>query len=162
MIGSGIYPEKLAEVVVKYKQFIPRRLHYYEHLKLYHRYWNEELGEFKVKDFLNFNGVDYYFINYENDKQGLLTYPINYDTKCYELLRNFETLQEESVINNRTRTFTGAEIRFWFVVNNIDFSDEENYKGFLCSLVYENGVKDTAKYMVRRNKKQNIFEFIEK
>lgn len=159
-----IYSSDLVDYVKYSKRFIPRKLKKFEHLRLYHRYWIPEFGESKVRDTSYDSGIEYYYITYCNDtKQAVLSYPIYNSYECFELLKNYNHIEEDSVINNRIKSFTGAEIRFWFIINNIDFTDIENYSGFLPYLEYGNNksIKDSLVYQCKRNKKQNRFEFVQ-
>lgn len=159
-----IYNPDLVEFLKINKKYIPRRLKNFEHLKVYHRYWLPEYGEFKVRDSSYDSGNEYYYITYcSGSKQGVISYPIYNILECFELLKNVKHVEEDSVINNRIRNFTGAEIRFWFIHNEIDFTDIENYSGFLPYLEYgrKESIKDSLVYQCKRNKKQNKFEFIQ-
>ena len=153
-----IYPEKLQYEIVKYKRYIPRRLKHHERLKLYHRYYNETYGNFKVKEIYFESGNEYYYIAYNKNMNGVIQYPEYNNHKTYELLSNKNNMEDQPVINNRIQSFTGAEIKFWFLTNDIDFSSEE-YSGFYEPLSYDK-LYDTKRYRVRRNKKLNIYEFI--
>ena len=158
-----IYSSELEEYIKDSKKYIPRKLKGFEHLKPYHRYWSPEFGAFKVRDTSYDSGVEFFYITYCNDtKQAVLSYPISNILECYELLKNYKHIEEYSVINNRIMSFTGAEIRYWFILNNVDFTDIENYSGFLPYLEYgrKDSLKDSLEYHCRRNKKQNKFEFI--
>ncbi len=158
-----IYSSDLIEYIKDTKKYIPRRLKNFEHLKVYHRYWLPEYGEFKVRDTSYDSGIEYYYITYCNgNKQGVISYPIYNILECFELLKNVKHIEEDFVINNRLKSFTGAEIRFWFTLNNIDFADIENYSGFLPYLEYgrKESIKDSLMYQCKRNKQQNRFEFI--
>ncbi|MBR6289178.1 MAG: hypothetical protein IKR19_07585 [Acholeplasmatales bacterium] len=159
-----IYQEALVDFIKCSKKYIPRKLKSCEHLRVYHRYWLPEFGLFKVRDTSYDSGIEFFYITYDNDsKQAVLSYPIYNIRECYELLKNHTHIEEDSVINNRVRSFTGAEIRFWFISNNIDFTDIENYSGFVPYLEYGNkeSIRDSQFYQCRRNKKQNKFDFIE-
>lgn len=159
---TGFYPEKLEEEVKRSKKFIPRKLRQGEKLKQFHKYFCLSYGVFKVYDIQFINDTEYYHIkfrNYNMDMQAVISCPIDDSENCYELLGNYDKIEDKSVINNRMHFFTGAEIRFWFVVNNIDLDDEINYAGFKNDLFI---IKDSSRYHVRRNKKNKEFEFIKK
>ena len=158
-----IYQKDLADFIRCSKKYIPRKLKSFEHLRAYHRYWLPEFGPFKVRDTSYDSGIEFFYISYCNDtKQAVLSYPIYNIGECYELLKNHSHIEKDSVINNRIKTFTGAEIRFWFICNNIDLTDIDNYSGFLPYLEYgkRDSLKDSLVYQCKRNKKQNRFEFI--
>ena len=42
-----LYPENLEKEIVRYKNYIPRKLRNKEHLKLYAKYYTDEYGIFK-------------------------------------------------------------------------------------------------------------------
>lgn len=153
-----LYPEKLQNEVMKNKNYIPRKLRHHERLKIYHRYYNDEFGIFKIRDVELIGGVEYYFITYKKNMTAVIPYPTYNNCKCYELMVNRDELENKSIINNRTTTFFGAEIKFWFVVNDVDFNDE-NYIGFKSEL---DSIYDSKKYHVRRNKKLKEYEFLTK
>ena len=162
-----IYCSDLEEYIKTMKRYIPRRLGRFDQLKVFHRYWLPDFGEFKVKDISYNNGTEYYYIVYDNNtKQAVLSYPVSNPsaniTECFELLKNYDHIEDNCIINNMIESFTGAEIRFWFIINNIDFTDIENYSGFLPYLVYGNkkSIKDSLVYHCKRDKKENKFEFV--
>ena len=151
-----LYPDDLWSEILKKKKYIPRRLRKHEHLKLYKKYWIPYYGIIKVKDVINVANQDYYDISYTsagNTLHGVIPWPLPYDS--YEMLRNFDQIESLNFINKRKAVY-GAEIKYWFKVNNIDFTDE-NYSGFLDKL---QGLIDSTKYITRRNKKKKEYEFI--
>ena len=151
-----LYPKELQDEIIKNKNFIPRKLRHHERFKQYHKYYNDEFGIFKVRNVEYIDGNEYYFITYKKDMTAAIPFPIYNNNKCYELMLNKDEIENKSIINNRSTTFFGAEIKFWFIVNNINFSDE-NYIGFKDDL---NFIYDSKKYHVRRNKKLKEYEFL--
>ena len=152
---KGLYPYDLWKIIKNDKKYIPRQLRKDEKLKLYRRYWLSELGMIKVKEIISIQNREFYSITYGNngEKNGVISYPVEFG--CYELLKNFNEFEKSDFINKKKPIY-GAEIKYWFIINNIDFSDE-NYSGFLDKLQY---LKDSAKYIVRRNKKKQEYEFV--
>mgnify|MGYP003405529749 CR=1 FL=1 len=72
-----------------------------------------------------------YFIKYNNGKLfGVISHPIT-DT-IYELLHDYDEIEKVNLINSN-KSYSGAEIKFWFVINNINFKDQK-YDGFLSFL----------------------------
>ena len=57
-----------------------------------------------------------------------ISYPVEKDNN-YELLHNYSNIENENIINSNI-SYTGAEIKFWFIYNRIDFSNYNN-RGFL-------------------------------
>lgn len=154
-MNLSLYPEVMWNEITKKKKYIPRRLRKNERLKLFKRYWLPYYGAVKVKDVFSTCGVEYYQIIYNNGNMvGVTSFPV--EDKCYELLHNFNNMESYEFINKKKPVY-GAEIKYWFIINNIDFSDDE-YSGFLDKLQY---LDDSTKYITRRNKKKKEYEFIE-
>lgn len=149
-----VYPDKLKKEILKNK-YIPRRCRELEHLKLYHRYYSTVYGVFKVENIESIDGRDYYFIKYHNSKLfAAISYPIT-DT-IYELLHDYDEIEKVDLINS-DKSYTGAEIKFWFVANCIDFKDS-NYDGYLSFLNAnsKNIISDNKYYFVYRNKSKRL------
>lgn len=112
-----IYPEELLNQMKKYK-YIPRKINKDEHLKLYHRYWIPDLGGvIKVKDIWKENGTEYYMIKYKNDLFVCFSYPIDDYYESYELIHDYNDIYKDDIVNSKN-SYTGAEIKYWFSVNN--------------------------------------------
>lgn len=154
-----LYPDVLQSEVVKSKKYIPRKLCHKEHMKIYHKYYNQEYGIFKVQEIYYEKSTEYYHINFGKEMNAVIQYPSYNNNKTYELLYNYDNIEDKSIINNQLKSFTGAEIKFWFTVNKVNFL-HENYRGFFNDLK-NNKLYDTKKYHIRRNKKLNIYQFIE-
>lgn len=138
-----IYSEALEEEVIN-TRYIPRKFRENEKLKLYHKYWVPEFGgTIKVHEIEYINGVPYYFIKFARNMSANITYPCNY-TDMYELLHNYDNIEKENIINS-SKSYSGAEIKFWFIVNKIDFDDPQ-YRGFWSFL------DDTSMSVVADNK----------
>lgn len=155
----GIYPKELEERVRSSKKFIPRLLRNNERLKLFHKYFCLSYGVFKVYDIQHTSHNEYYHIRfkkYGTDMQAVITLPI--EDNCYELLRNYDSIENMNILNNDERLFTGAELKFWFIVNNISNKDKR-YKSYKKSLIK---IDDTSKYYVISDIKNKRFEFIKK
>ena len=148
-----IYPSKL-ELEIRKNKYIPRQINKRERLKLYHKYYLPDYGIIKVEDIELIEQVEYDFIRYDTIKRGCITHPVD-NIGVYELLHNFDDIDKENIINS-SKTFSGAEIKFWFVVNKINF-DNPNYKGFYQFLdpLSNNLLVDTKYYYVIYNTKSN-------
>ena len=154
-----LYPENLEKEIVRYKNYIPRKLRNKEHLKLYAKYYTDEYGIFKVINIEKIYGIEYYYIVYRNQFQAVITYPISRESRCFQLLKNYNKLEKENIIN-KSKEYTGAEIKFWFTANNINFKDD-NFSGFEKYFSKNNTkIKDSSKYKLRRNKKKKEYEII--
>lgn len=138
-----IYSEALEEEIINTK-YIPRKFKENEKLKLYHKYWIPEFGgTIKVHEIEYINGIPYYFIKFNKNMSANITYPCNY-IDMYELLHNYDNIENENIINS-SKSYSGAEIKFWFIVNKINFNDYR-YKGFWSF------VDDTSMSVVADNK----------
>ena len=138
-----IYSEALEEEIIN-SLYIPRKFKSNEKLKLYHKYWIPEFeGTIKVHEIEYINGIPYYFIKFGKNMCANITYPISY-SNMYELLHNYDNIENENIINS-SKSYSGAEIKFWFIVNTIDF-DNPLYKGFWSFL------DDTSMSVVADNK----------
>lgn len=125
-IKRSIYPPKLEEYIRKNK-YIPRKVRDNEHLKLYHRYWLEDYNDVvKVDDIFITRSVEYYSIRCKS-MAGCIPAPVpNY---TYELLHNKGRIEKVDLINSK-KSYTGAEIKYWFLMNNIDLEFGSQYAGF--------------------------------
>ena len=125
-IKRSIYPPKLEEYIRKNK-YIPRKVRENEHLKLYHRYWLEDYNEVvKVDDIFIVRCVEYYSIRC---KSMVSCIPAPVPKYTYELLHNKECIEKVDLINSE-KSYTGAEIKYWFLMNNIDLEFGSQYAGF--------------------------------
>ena len=121
-----IYPKELEKVIRKLA-VIPRKIRPRERLKIFHKYWTTEFtGVIKVMEIENINGVENYFIRHNEKMFASLTYPIGF--VGYELLYNSSSIHKDNIINSK-KSYSGAEIKFWFVYNKINFKNSD-YKGF--------------------------------
>ncbi len=121
-----IYSEKLQDIIISLKS-IPRPIRKNEHLKLYHKYWIPSFDcVVKIEHIDKIMGVEYYFLKYKNKFSACITYPLNEDG-IYELLHEPNKLKNDII--NSDKVYSGAEIKYWFIVNNIDLSSSK-YKGY--------------------------------
>ena len=160
-IRRSIYPPKLEEYIRKNK-YIPRKVRDNEHLKLYHRYWLEDYNEVvKVDDIFITRYVEYYSIIY---KSMVSCIPAPVPKYTYELLHNKECIEKVDLINSE-KSYTGAEIKYWFLMNNIDLESGSQYAGFWsflnpCSnnLLIDNKFYYVSYNIERRQKCQVILD----
>ena len=146
-----IYPPKLEEYIRKNK-FIPRKIRKNEHLKMYHRYWLEDYNDIvKVEDIFFTSGVEYYSVKY-NSMNSCISAPVT-AIGTYELLYNKDCIEKLNLINSDT-SYTGAEIKYWFILNNIDLKHGAIYAGFWSFLNpnSNNLLIDNKYYFVSYNK----------
>lgn len=145
-----IYSESLEEEIIN-THYIPRKFRDNEKLKLYHKYWIPEFdGVVKVHEIEYIDGVPYYFIKFNRNMSANITYPVTFND-MYELLHNYDNIEKENIINS-SKSYSGAEIKYWFVANKIDFEDPL-YKGF-WSFLDDNSmsvVADNKYYFVKYN-----------
>ncbi len=148
-----IYPAKLEEYIIS-SRFIPRKIRSNEHLKIFHKYWTTSFDRtIKVEDIFTAERVEYYTIRYDFRMYGCISHPLAVDT-CYELLHNKEGI-ENNIIINENNSYSGAEIKYWFIVNHIDF-DDSKYSGFWSFLNPEsdNLLIDNKYYFVSYDKRR--------
>lgn len=145
-----IYSEALEEEIIK-TRYIPRRIKKNERLKVFHKYWMPEFGgTVKVNEIEYYNGTAYYFLRFAKNMMANITHPVEQEN-VYELLHNYDEIEKDNIINS-SKSYSGAEIKFWFIVNKIDFSNPL-YEGFL-SFVNDkslNVVSDNKFYFVKYN-----------
>lgn len=142
------YPDELWGEISKNYKYIPRKLRDDEKLKLDKRYWIPDYGLVRVKEIINI-GTEYYIISYSNGSMfGVISYPVD---NCYELLKNFNSIEKDDILE-KNKPIYGAEIKYWFAINNKDTS----------SSILDNlhSLKDSTKYLIRANKKS--YDFIKK
>ena len=160
-IKRSIYPPKLEEYIRKNK-YIPRKVRDNEHLKLYHRYWLEDYNEVvKVDDIFITRSIEYYSIICKS-MVSCISAPVPKYT--YELLHNKECIEKVDLINSE-KSYTGAEIKYWFLMNNIDLEFGSQYAGFWsflnpCSknLLIDNKFYYVSYNIERRQKCQVILD----
>lgn len=120
-----IYPEDLENEILN-SNFIPRLIKPDERLKLYHKYYIPSLNGFvKVQYIENINGVEYYFLKCKNKLSACTSYPL-YKENIYEFLFNNGKLDGKDIINSNI-SYTGAEIKYWFIKNKIDLNSSKYY-----------------------------------
>ena len=144
----NIYSPELEQIIAEY-HYIPRMFRYKEKFKLYHKYWIPEFTNtvIKVIDISFIDDIEYYFIKYDDGKMyGCIPYPIEYNV-VYELLHNYDNLEDQNIVNSDI-SYTGAEIRYWFIIN-------DKLKPDILTLIdLKSELVDNHKYFIYRKKKQ--------
>ena len=149
IIKRSIYPPKL-ESYIRRNKYIPRKIRENEHLKLYHKYWLEDYDDvIKIDEIFEVNKTKYYTIKYKT-MTGCISDPVSKLT--YELLHNKENLEKLNIINSDI-SYTGAEIKYWFIINNINIESGSKYSGFWSFLnpASKNLLIDNKFYFVSYN-----------
>ena len=124
-----IYPEKLEEFIKEGHNYIPRKLKFREHLKLFKRYWLCYSDSYlKVDQIYNIENVEYYSVKFPNSLFGQISYPLDEDS-TFELMLDSNNVENVDNIINTKVSYSGAEIKFWFFIKNIDMNSEK-YCGF--------------------------------
>lgn len=161
----SIYPKELGMFIAKARyKYIPRKLKYDEHLRIFKRYWLGEDRFVKVDQIYTVNGNEYY--EYHSVKQadqfitGVTTYPLNNDI-THELIPNKVLINKIGNIINSNTAYSGAEIKFWFFSRKIDITSEK-YNGFI-SYIDPNSlslISDNKFYYVRasQDEKGNYYD----
>jgi hypothetical protein len=139
-----IYPVELLNAVKQFN-YIPRKLSKNEHLKLYHRYWIPDMGGIiKVKDIWREEKTEYYIVKYKGDLSICFPYPLNEYSGAYELLHDYDNIFKKEIINDNN-FYTGAEIKYWFVVNS---SKSHEKFGKYLTMNSKLSIQDNKKYKV--------------
>jgi hypothetical protein len=76
--------------------------------------------------------------------RGCISYPINENIDRYELLYNKNRIEDCNIINSST-SYTGAEIKFWFVANKIDLKNSK-YSAFWSFVSKNSNIVDNKYY----------------
>lgn len=121
-----VYPEELGQVVRR-KHYIPRKLEYKEHLKQYKKYWLSEQC-IKVEEVYFIKGTEYYQVRFPQKMFGQISYPVDCSS-CYELKTDHKEIYKLDCIINTNKSYTGAEIKYWFYTHHIN-EDTEAYNEF--------------------------------
>ena len=160
-LTKHIYPEGLEFEIYK-SGYIPRLMKPGERLKVFHKYWTPYFdGLIKITDIENICGTYYYYIRYNSKLFGCFSHPLPTVINNYELLHNYNNIEKDNIINSN-KSYTGAEIKFWFVKNQIDF-DSPKYKGFWPFLdpKSKNVLQDSKYYfVVRKSSRRQQFQII--
>jgi hypothetical protein len=144
-IKRSIFPKPLIDII-KQHRYIPRKLRSDEKLKANHRYWLPYYnGIIKIQEITKINNIDYYFLTFDNKFNAAIPYPLEV-MGGYELLYNFNNIELMNMIDDGNY-YTGAEIKFWFVIKNIDLN-KGKYSGFWSYLDPRSGntLIDNKKY----------------
>lgn len=122
-----LYPEKLEEIIFNNPTHIPYIVSpETKRLKLYRKYFSVERNTlFKVWQIYEVGKELYYSIKYPDHLFGEITYPKG---KLYELFSDSNNIRNTKTIINTKISYTGAEIRYWFFINN---KLGKKYKGFI-------------------------------
>lgn len=127
-----IYPVKLAEFLQE-NNYIPRKIRYNEHLRMFRRYWIDYSDLFlKVDKIYNVAGDEYYSVRYRDNLYGEISYPLDHES-TFELLLDKRGIKKLNNIINSPESFSGAEIKYWFFTHNINIKSDK-YFGFLSYL----------------------------
>lgn len=151
-----LYSTSLGNYILANKS-IPRILKQGEHLKLYHKYWLDNYGAVKVQDIFIEKGTEYYIIRYSDRMSSCIPYPAT-GIYTFELLHNSERGMENEDVINSGQYYTGAEIRYWFYINDKikKFADIFKY----LSYTSDSALIDNKLYKVTYN--NHHIKFIEK
>ena len=145
-----LYPKKLKENIINHN-FIPRRIKPDERLKLYHKYWMDSFKNIvKVVDIINIEETEYYLVTY-NNMSAVISYPINYNDTTYEMLHS-TNIESEKIINSYS-FYTGAEIKYWFIINKDNMTNDE-YNGLYPYISGDKELTDNKRYMILKENKE--------
>lgn len=156
-----MYPEKLRKYILENNKYIPRKIRKGEKLKLFHRYFIQGYGVIKITEIEYINSTEYYFFKTENNLYGNITHPVSH-SHTYELLSNHENIHKMNIINS-SRKFSGAEIKFWLLLND-GVIDKNLYDSIIYYIKNNQYISDSKYYFVsaRLNKKHHYVISINK
>lgn len=132
-MSINIYPAKLDQYLKdnKRSRYIPKRLPKDSKLFKYHKYWHSMYCNcFKVQDIYSIEDNEYYSVRYNDSLFAELPYPVN---DLYELIPDRRNIYSIRNLVDSKKSYTGAEIRYWFWTRNIDLENSK-YKGFASFL----------------------------
>jgi hypothetical protein len=151
-IMPNIFDCKLESIMIN-NRFIAKKLEG-NNLRLFHKYWIPSFNTYvKVYDISILNDCVYYYIKYDR-MEGVISEPL--EKGIYELYTS-SNIENECIINS-SRDYTGAEIKYWFVLNR-DKLSEEVYDSFYKYLIYDKynnmEISDTEYYNIVRYKNKS-------
>ena len=127
----NIYPKGI-EKILSYTSYIPRLVRPKEQLRLHHRYHLSEYKSYaEVINIITIGKDKYYTLRFKNSIQACISLPI-FD-QCWELIADSNNIKKLNNIINNKRSYSGAEIKFWFYINR-DKVNNQNYKDFFSYL----------------------------
>lgn len=156
-----IFPKQVNDFILE-NHYIARKMKPGEHLKQYHRYWSSFSNTtFKVMEIYNIDDREYYSIKFPNLLFGEASYPAPNDY-MFELKVDYKHIESLNIINSKS-SLLGSEIRYWFVINNIDLNDSI-YSGFWSYLDYnsKSSISDDKYYFVKRAEDSYCYISIDK
>lgn len=154
-----IYEDNVSKFILENNQYIPRKIKPDEHLKLYHRYFSIfDSLYFKVDKIYNVFKTEYYSVKYPNFMYGEISYPIQSEY-IYEFFLDKKNIKNISDIVNSRKSYLGAEIKYWFFINNIDLSEESKHYGFksFLELNSKSTIQDDKYYFLYGHEKENKY-----
>lgn len=154
-----IYENSKVEQYIKKSGNLLRKLDKNDHLEVGRKYYNIIYTNFKVLDKFEIDGNEYYEISYnchQTRMKSVVPYPVNLHSDCYEIIPDIKNIKKENIVNMHINLY-GYIIKYWFCINEIEYNDDR-YIGFKNKIKHLN---DNARYRIRRNKKLNIYDFIQ-
>ena len=136
MLISSIYSNRLKKAM---RNRIPRKLKHHEILTLFHIYYSDSLGDFKVKMIDNIYDNAYYFIDQYDNMSSVISEPIR---GIYELMPNHEKFETKEIINTK-KSYPGYKIKYWFWKNK-----SHKYDGYNRFLIGKFQINDNKYYTV--------------
>lgn len=142
------------------RHFIPYHISRHQRYEInriyYNNYWS---SYFKVIDVeYNKNGfLDDAYVKWEDGCYGLICTELQMDD--YLLSYDSKKIYNIKEIINNGRSYTGAEIRYWFFINKITVLDEK-YQGFWRYLDNNSGycIQDNTRYRLFADLNNNTYE----
>lgn len=150
---NHIFPPKLEEFLKEGNIYIPRRIYNDEHLKLHKRYWIDNIF-YKIDEIYLVNNVEYYIARYERTLLATFSYPINNDY-TYELLVDRVEIATTNILKTPNVSYTGAEIKTWFLLNNIEFENEFKFCWPFLDPTSQCLISDSKSYFIYLDRSNN-------
>lgn len=146
---TKVFPSQLLSII-KGSHYIPKKLKDKEKLKYHHKYYLDTYGLCKVIDVFKIDNIEYYSLLCNGRNHICISYPLNNEiAENYELLIDYSKIDKESIINSK-KYYTGAEIRYWFIVNHIKINKDDIYGEYMKYL------SRSSKYSLIDNEKYTV------
>jgi hypothetical protein len=160
MLIDSIYPKHVAEYIsISKNNYIPRHIKENEHLKQFHRYLDiYDNFPFKVEEVQYISDTEYYNVRYPDYLYAEIPFPLS-SYYIMELLHDNNGIESLDNIINSRKSFTGAEIKYWFFIHRIDIEDKK-YCGFWSFINpnSKNVISDDKYYFIKGDYEDDMYK----
>lgn len=139
---------------IRQKHYIPylitnKGIKYEANRWYYNAYWGQFLKVISVK-YDRYNVLQECYIKWEDDLYGLICTDLEIGSD-YKIQYDHREIYKEEIINS-DKVYTGAEIIYWFFMNNINCFNKK-YKGFWRYIdnSSDHRIQDFNKYKITGN-----------